>query len=1139
MSASTCAACGFANPAGALFCGNCGSALGRPCPSCGTVVSPELAFCTSCGTSLEEERRVAAEERKVITAVFVDLVGFTGRSERLDPEDVRAFLAPYHARAKAELERFGGTVEKFIGDAVVAVFGAPTAHEDDAERAVRAALAVRDAISELNADDPSLGLSVRIGAATGEALVNLNARPEQGEQLAAGDVLNTASRLQSAAPPDGILVDEATHRLTQDAIEQREAEAVTAKGKSEPVSVWEPVAPKARLGVDIAFRGGAPLVGRGDELNALLDAVGRSQRDRSSQLVTLVGLPGIGKSRLVWELYSALDADPEQYVTWRQGRSLPYGDGVAFWALGEMTKAQAGILESDDAEAAEAKLRETVGHILEEVEEARWVESHLRPLAGLGGGSEAGSDHAAEALAAWRRFFEALAEQRPLILVFEDLHWADEGLLDFVDQMAEWATDVPLLILCTARPELLDRRPGWGGGKRNATTISLAPLSQEDTASLVSSLLDGALQGERRNELLTRAGGNPLYAEEFVRMLAQAEEELPLPESVQGIIAARLDTLPPDEKTLVQAAAIVGKVFWPGALGEMLGVPRADLEQAMHALERKEFVRRERRSSIAGETAYVFRHVLVRDVAYSQIPRTRRADMHRLAAGWIEALAGDRPEDLADMVAHHYLNALDLDRRSGREDPELAARARVALAEAGDRSFALNAFPAAARFYREILALSPDSDPRRTKVLLDYGRALFHAEGGGMEPLREAADELLDAGEVESAATALAAIADIYFFVEGQGQEASRHLDMAVELLADRPPSREKAMTLANRARYFMIRERAAEAIEVGREADEMAEMLGLADIRANVLNTVGVARVQAGDAGGLEDIEASIEIAPPHSFERMRALNNLAATLQQVGELERAEDTLDQALHEARLFGHHVILKLIESQRLDKLYWDGEWEELVRRASEDIEGAEPGSPSVQALDAHILRARVRLGRDDVGGALEDSAAAAELARTDGDPQIVFPAFATRALVLLGAGQQPEAEALADELLERWAENSMSTAGPWITELAPVLLALGRGEDIVTASERASLRSRWLEAAAELARGDAAAAAEGYDRIGAHADAAVTRLRAAEQLISGGRRGEAERQLELALEFFRGAGAERYIREAEALLAVS
>jgi tetratricopeptide (TPR) repeat protein len=290
---------------------------------------------------------------------------------------------------------------------------------------------------------------------------------------------------------------------------------------------------------------------------------------------------------------------------------------------------------------------------------------------------------------------------------------------------------------------------------------------------------------------------------------------------------------------------------------------------------------------------------------------------------------------------------------------------------------------------------------------------------------------------------------------------------------------------------------------------------------------------------GGLEDIEASIEIAPPHSFERMRALNNLAATLQQVGELERADDVLAQALDEARLFGHNVIAKWIESQRLDTLYWQGEWDELLRETSEDIAEAEPGSPSVQVLDAHILRARVRLGRDDIGGALEDSATAVELARTEGDPQIVFPALATRALVLLGAGQETDAEAVAAELLERWADNSMSTAGPWITELAPVLLALGRSKDIERASEGASLRTRWLQAAAKLAEGDTAGAAEEYAQIGAGADAAVTRLRAAEQMISAGRRADAENQLELALEFFRSAGAERYIREAEALLAVS
>jgi class 3 adenylate cyclase/tetratricopeptide (TPR) repeat protein len=1138
MSASSCAACGFANPAGALFCGNCGRALGRPCPSCGTVVPPDLAFCTSCGAALEEEERVAAEERKVVTAVFVDLVGFTGRSERLDPEDVRGFLAPYHARAKAELERFGGTVEKFIGDAVVAVFGAPVAHEDDPERAVRAALAVRDAIAELNAEDPALGLSLRIGVATGEALVNLAARPEQGEQLAAGDVLNTASRLQSAAAADGILVDEATRRATDHSIEYHDAEPVQAKGKSEPVPVWEPVAPKARLGVDIAFRGGAPLVGRGDELDALLDAISRAQRDRAPQLVTLVGVPGIGKSRLVWELFSALDSDPGQYVTWRQGRSLPYGDGVAFWALGEMTKAQAGILESDDAEAAEAKLRAAVEHVIEESEEAGWVEGHLRPLAGLGAGADSGGDHAAEALAAWRRFFEALAEQRPLILVFEDLHWADDGLLDFVDQMAEWTTDVPLLILCTARPELLDRRPGWGGGKRNATTISLAPLSQDDTAALVASLLDGRLQAGQRTELLARAGGNPLYAEEFVRMLAQAEEELPLPESVQGIIAARLDTLPSDEKTLVQAASIVGKVFWPGALGEMLGLPPGDVERQVHALERKEFVRRERRSSVAGETAYVFRHVLVRDVAYSQIPRKRRAEMHRLAATWIEALAGDRPEDLADMVAYHYLSALDLDLRSGREDPELAAKARTALVEAGDRSFALNAFPPAARFYEQALALTPGKDAERPRLLLSYGRAMFHAEGSGKEALREAADDFLEAGEPEQAALALVALADFVHFIEGKSQESQASLDLAVSLVADSPPSAVKAGVLANRARFHMISDETDEAIPLADEALALAIELDLVELQAHTLNTRGVARTLNGDLGGVEDLERAVELAPPLSFERMRALHNLVSMLVEVGDLERGFALSASAREAARRHGHVVAMAWAETQQMDELYWTGAWGELLPRAEQMI-GTSSTSPTLMVIDAYIFRAQLRLASGNLEGAVEDSALLLDHARAQGDPQVAFPALAARAHVLYEAGETEKAAAAVDELLARWRERPSSAAGPWISEVAHVLEGLGRTAELAEASASVRLRTKWLEAAESLASGDVVRAADLYKKIGAQTAAARTRLRAAEQLISAGRREEAEAQLELALAFFRTAGAERYIREAEALLAVS
>src|ERR671930_332623 len=502
------------------------------------------------------------QERKVVTVLFADLVGFPSRPETLDPEDVQAILRPFHDRLRSELERHGGTVEKFIGDAVMALFGAPVAHEDDPERSVGAAIAIRDWAREEG------GLEVRIGITTGEALITLAASPSEGEGMAAGDVINTAARLESAAPVNGILVDETTYRATRDRIGYGVAEAVTAKGKAEPVPVWEATEPRARFGVDV-IQTGAALVGRQRELELLTGALARARDERLPQLVTLVGVPGIGKSRLVYELSQVVEADPE-LIYWRQGRSLPYGEGVTYWALAEMTKAQAGILESDAPAEAERKLTEAVGS-------ERILES-LRPLVGLAAEGEGGDR--AERFAAWRQFFESIADERPTVLVFEDLHWADDDLLDFVDHLVDWASGVPLLVLATARPELLERRPGWGGGKPNATTLSLSPLSDAETAELVHALLESpVLAAQTQTDLLARAGGNPLYAEEFARLLVEAGgEELALPENVQGIIAARLDGLPPEEKQLLQDASVIGKVFWlgrfPTSEASSAGTPR-------------------------------------------------------------------------------------------------------------------------------------------------------------------------------------------------------------------------------------------------------------------------------------------------------------------------------------------------------------------------------------------------------------------------------------------------------------------------------------------------------------------------------------------------------------------------------------
>src|SRR5262245_34627407 len=606
----TCSVCGQGNPDGARFCLNCGAAL------------------------TSEPRR---EERKVVSVLFADLVGFTSRAEQLDPEDVRAVLGPYWERLRSELERMGGTVEKFIGDAVMALFGAPVTREDDPERAVRAALAIRDWARETE------DIQVRIAVTTGEALVVLDARPREGEGMAAGDVVNTASRLQGAAPANGVLVSESTYRATRHVIDYVEREPVSAKGKSEPVRVWEAVEARSRPGADLEQLTLLPLVGRVRELDTLVGAFERTRVENEPQLVTLVGVPGIGKSRLVAELYARLDDAPD-LVWWRQGRALPYGDGVSFWAVGEMVKAQAGVQENDSHDDARAKIWASLESSVA-AEDRIWIARHLLPLVGLG--EDGVADPRDESFAAWRRYFEALAEERPLVLVFEDLHWADDGLLDFVDHLTDWTTGVPLFVVGTARPELLDRRPGWGGGKLNSATVALTPLADEEAAQVISAVLERTvLPVDTQRALLDRAGGNPLYAEQFARLYAEQGSAEELPETVQGIIAARLDALAPDEKVVVQNAAVLGKGLWAGAVAELSGREADSVATALHALERKGLIRRERRSAVAGESEYAFRHVLVRDVAYGQIPRAERGRKHALAAGWIERLG--RSDDHAE-----------------------------------------------------------------------------------------------------------------------------------------------------------------------------------------------------------------------------------------------------------------------------------------------------------------------------------------------------------------------------------------------------------------------------------------------------------------------------------------------------------
>jgi class 3 adenylate cyclase len=497
------------------------------CADCGKQLPGDFRFCPFCGSATSEAVAAAgARERKVVTVLFCDLVRFTAASEGVDPEDVEARLRRYYGRLRDELEAFGGTVEKFIGDAVMGVFGAPRANEDDPERAVRAGLRIIEAVSELNEADPGLALRVRVGVNTGDMLVNLDPKLERGEGRVTGDAVNTAARIQAAAPVDSVAVGFDTYRQTERVFVYEELAPVEANGKSEPVRLFRAVEPRARLGSEPMRRHDSPFVGRQVEQRLLQGLLERCARDGSTQLVTLVGEPGVGKSRLVAELARHVDSSTE-VVTWRQGRCLPYGEGITFWALGEVVKAHAGVYDTDSSAVAEQKLEA----VLAGMEERAWLRARLLPLLGVDSGAAASRD---ESFTAWRRFLEELAANGPAVVVVEDLHWGDPALLDFLAYLAEWVQGVPLLLLCTARPELFDKNPDWAGGMRNATTVSLAPLSDTETAQLVWALRRSALTEEIERSILERAGGNPLYAEELVRLAAERGPRRRLPGQRSG-----------------------------------------------------------------------------------------------------------------------------------------------------------------------------------------------------------------------------------------------------------------------------------------------------------------------------------------------------------------------------------------------------------------------------------------------------------------------------------------------------------------------------------------------------------------------------------------------------------------------------
>ena len=658
------------------------------CRSCGQE-NPDVArFCLACGNALSEADPPGVE-RRIVTVIFVDLVGFTARAERLDPEEVQAVLAPYHERVRREIESFGGVVEKFIGDAVMGLFGATLAHGDDAERAVRAALVVRDCVDELAGG----GLQIRIAVNTGEAVVSLGARPTLGESMVAGDVVNTAARLQAAAPVNGIVVGQETYRETRGTIEYEPAEPVVAKGKEHPVEAW--IAVRALTEAGERPLSGSTIVGRDSELAILHTFWERASSQQQPHLVSIFGSAGVGKSTVAAEFARIATESGARAV---RGRSLPYRESGTYGSLASQLMQLCDVFESDSSQVVADKLRGRTAELLANADgDPELVAGHLGVIVGIDAGNEAADREAL--FSSTRQFLEGAAREQPTVLVFEDIHWADANMLDLIEALAARVRGLPLLFLTLSRPELHDRRDSWASGISAYTALTLAPLGEQHARELAVRRLGDT---DRVDEVIRVAEGNPLFIEQLAATIDETAAGT-LPTSVRALVAARLDALPRAERTLLIDASVVGKVFWERALRAM-SPENGERAQQLEELERRDLVRREATSMIEGQPQFAFTHVLIRDVAYDLLPRADRARRHRLVAEFFESSTGASGEAIG-ALARHWRDA---------GDHERAVEQLVRAAEQAERGWAKDH---AAQLYREALELVAADDAERKSAL--------------------------------------------------------------------------------------------------------------------------------------------------------------------------------------------------------------------------------------------------------------------------------------------------------------------------------------------------------------------------------------------------------------------------------------
>jgi class 3 adenylate cyclase/tetratricopeptide (TPR) repeat protein len=1145
-----CAACGSANTPGTKFCGECGAALsGAQRPRLTTV--SELERGVSESAPLTEIRRVSV--------LFADLVGFTSLSESRDAEEVRDLLSRYFDTCRQLIGRYGGCIEKFIGDAVMAVWGTPLAREDDAERSVRAALELTEAVSVLGREAGLPELRARAGVLTGEAAVNIGA---EGQGMVAGDLVNTASRIQAAAPPGAVLVGETTRRSTEAAIAYEDAGVHELKGKAEPVALWQAV----RV---IGLRGGVvrhselepPFVGRDRELHLIKELFHVSAEERRLQLVSVIGIGGIGKSRLSWEFEKYVDGLAGN-VWWHRGRCLAYGDGVAFRALAEMVRTRAGIVEDEDPLSARSKLHAALEAHVPDGEERRFIEPRLLHLLAL---EDRGPGDQENLFSAWRLFFERLSDAMPIVMVFEDLHWADSALLDFIEYLLDWSRDRPIFIFTLGRPELSDRRPTWGAGKRNFTSLFLDPLPSDAMSTLLRAPVPG-LPDELHSRILQRAEGVPFYAVETVRMLLDrglivregasyrpvgAIETLEVPDTLQALIAARLDGLTPDERQLVQDASVLGRTFTVPGVSALTGVAESVMEPQLMSLVRKEVLALVRDPLSPERGQYSFLQDLVKKVAYDTMSKKRRRALHLAAAAFLEAGSGLEDDEVVEIVASHYLDAY----RAGPDAPDaqdVREKARDRLMRAAERASSLGATLEAQRYFERAAELT--EEPLVQAELFEQAGVMAQAGARGDQAVVhfERSIALFEGqGSRHLAARVQARLTEV-MWDRGRLAESLESMERAFQVLVTEPPDEAFAWLAAQLARFHFFSGDTTLGDERIETALDIAEALGLPEVLSQALNTKHLFLMTRGrhmEARALLEAALRVAIENDKPSAALRAYNNLIDAATTEDRYEEAQSHAESGLNLARRVGNRYWERTFTGYCYP-LYALGRWDDALAQMAE-LSVEDRITARIAFGQGYVaFGTAIHVHRGNLDQATERVAMFADFAKSADVQEQAEHACAEAVLCL---GQQ---DADGTVRAARRALKTIETLGLWHYGVKESVVlgiegALLAGDNTtadeflaIIAAPPAARRTRFLQAhmhrlSARLAnrRGepdaiepDFISAARLFREIGLPFWLAVTLLEQGEWLTAHGRQSDATVCIDESHGIFQGLGASPWLR---------